>query len=85
MISDIQKNKIDYSILAIFSTAYLVFFFSYQNRPRYLFYATAAFASLYVIWGIIHHIKDDTLEIKIVLEYILVAALAVAAASTLLL
>jgi hypothetical protein len=31
------------------------------------------FASFYIVWGIYHHIIEDTLHLKTVIEYILIA------------
>jgi hypothetical protein len=76
--------KSGYSLLAVLAGLYLVFVYRYQSTPRYILLATIIFAVLYFIWGIFHHLHDRSGSGKIVLEYLLVAALAVVIVSTLL-
>lgn len=79
-----MSTKNGYSLLAVLAGFYLAFVYRYQSTPRYLLFATIIFAFLYVIWGILHHLHDRSLYGKIVLEYLLVATLAIAIVSTLL-
>lgn len=85
MIKDITKNKIDYSILAVSAGVFLTYFVLNQTHPANLFKATLVFALFYIIWGAYHHLRTRSLTGKIMLEYILVAVISVAVASTLLL
>jgi hypothetical protein len=78
-------RRIDYCVLAIIAIAYLAFVVNYQTVPRYIFIATIVFGIIYVIWGVIHHLKIKNFHTRVVLEYLLVAALGVALVSTLLL
>lgn len=84
MIRDITQNKIDYSILSIFSILYLVVIFSAKNKPETILYSTLIFSILYILWGFFHHLKNKSLTFKIMLEYFLVSALGVVIISTLL-
>ncbi len=85
MISDLRKHKIDYSVLAILAAAYLIYFIINKNNPNALFLATLVFSLSYILWGVFHHARDRSLRLKVVLEYVLVATLAVVIASSLLL
>ena len=85
MISDVTRNKIDYSILALASAGYMTYFYINKTRTDLLFNATLVFTIFYVFWGVFHHLREKSLTIKIMLEYILVALLAIVIASTLLL
>lgn len=85
MIKDVIENKSDYSILAVISGAFIVYFVRFNDRPELLFKAVVIFASTYIVWGFIHHLRDKSLTLKIMLEYVLIALLAVVVASTLLL
>ena len=85
MIKDVKLHKIDYSILAVLSIIFLVFFLQNKTNPQAMFFSVVCFSTSYVIWGIFHHFRIKTLHIKIVLEYILVAILAIIVATTLLL
>ena len=78
------STKSGYALLAALAGLYLVFVYRYQSTPRYLLIATIIFAFLYFIWGILHHLHDRSGTGKIVLEYLLVAVLAVIIVSTLL-
>lgn len=79
-----MSTKSGYSLLAVLAGLYLTFVYRYQSTPRYLLFATIVFAFLYFIWGLLHHFHDRSGSGKIVLEYLLVAALAVVIVSTLL-
>lgn len=80
----IMIHKGDYSALAILITGYLIFVFRFQTIPQYLLLATIAFALLYIIWGIMHHLRTHSLHPRVVLEYFLVAGLAITLIATLL-
>jgi hypothetical protein len=79
------RTKGDYGILAILATVYMVTIFRYQTNPKLVLIATASFALLYLIWGVLHHLRSKNFHARIVLEYLLVAILGVAIVSTLLL
>ncbi len=75
----------DYASLAVLSLAYVVAVMRYQTTPRYVILATLIYGLSYLIWGIIHHLCQHNFHARIVLEYLLVAILAMAIVSTLLL
>lgn len=79
-----MNNKHDYSVLVIFLTIYFVFFLGNLTNPQTLITATVIFAFSYICWGIWHHSRSQTLRLKIVLEYLLVAILGVVIVATLL-
>lgn len=73
----IQKNPLQYLVLAvIFGFAALSFFiFSYDPRlQRRLVYATAA---VYFAWSLYHHYKRGDLDVSIVIEYLLFGLFAI--------
>jgi hypothetical protein len=77
-------HKGDYLLLALIVGGYLMAVMRFQATPQYLLIATGVCAALYVCWGIFHHVRSRSLHPKVVLEYFLVAALAVAIIATLL-
>ncbi len=77
-------HKGDYLLLALIVGGYLVAVIRFQATPSYLLVATGIASALYVCWGIFHHARSHSLRLKVVLEYFLVAALAVAIIATLL-
>ena len=79
------KNKTDYSILLIVATLYLALIWHYQTSPKYVLFSTVIFALVYLVWGVIHHLKSKSFHARIMLEYLLVASLGIAIISTLLL
>lgn len=84
MINDLTRHKMAYSFLAVASGAYLIFVYRYQTNPRLLLLGTIVFSFVYFLWGVLHHLFERTCSGKIVLEYFLVAALALVIVSTLL-
>ena len=79
-----MKHSGEYTILSILAAFYLTAILYFKSNPQYLLFATMIFGIFYVFWGIYHHLKNDYFQIKIVLEYLLVATLGVAIISTLL-
>lgn len=79
-----REHKSDYVFLALIVGSYLVAVIRFQASPQYLLIATIVCAVLYMIWGILHHLRSRSLTLKVMLEYFLVAALAVAIIATLL-
>jgi hypothetical protein len=77
-------NKIDYGILALVSALYVAFIFRYQTNSRFILLGTGVFATIYIVWGVFHHVRAGSLHARIMLEYLLVAILGVAIISTLL-
>lgn len=65
------------SLLLILGLGFLGLKLSYPNRilEMQIIILTAVF---YVIWGITHHHQNHSLNSKIVIEYILIAALGIA-------
>lgn len=71
--NEFGRNSIDYLIL-ITATVFFLLFLKFFQGERFASYAVVlTFASFYIIWGIVHHIRDDTIHLKNVLEYILIS------------
>ncbi len=75
----------DYTSLAILSILYILVIFRFQSTPRYIMLATIIFGVCYLVWGLVHHLRQHNFHARIVLEYLLVAILGLAIVSTLLL
>jgi len=84
MIQDIIRHKLDYCILAVFSAIFIVFFLSYQHNPSLLLVGTIIYGVIYVIWGVLHHLRTSSLHGRVVLEYLLVSMFAILLVATLL-
>lgn len=84
MLADLKRHKMAYSLLAVLSSLYIAFIFRYQTNQFYLLVGTGTFALTYFSWGVFHHLAERSLQTKIVLEYFLVASLAIVIVATLL-
>ncbi|MCA9372301.1 hypothetical protein KC726_05405 [Candidatus Woesebacteria bacterium] len=69
---EVRTHAFDY---LLFITAGIFFILGLQlfRGERLLeFILLLAFVSFYIIWGIYHHIIEDSLHLKVILEYILI-------------
>lgn len=75
MIVNLKKHLFYYlSLLGIvFLGIFLVLQLSFDRKLQVLLIVITAF--FYVFWGILHHFLDHDLNIKIVVEYILIGSL----------
>lgn len=78
------NNKLDYAYLSILASGYIVSIFIYKTNPRYIVFATIAFGISYLVWGAYHQMRVRKINLRIMLEYLLVAVLGVVIVSTLL-
>ena len=70
---EIKSHQFDYLLLV---TAGIFFLFAvniFKGERLLEFIILLAFTSFYIIWGIYHHLIEDSLHLKIVIEYILIA------------
>lgn len=73
---DIKHHILEYGLLTVSAILYLIFLTILKSQPQKQFIATTIFVLYYIVWGIIHHTRDQSLHLKIVLEYIAIGALA---------
>jgi len=70
---ELETHTFDY-LLLITGGVFFLFLANYFKGERYMeFIFVAFFALFYIIWGIYHHIMEETLHLKTVVEYILIA------------
>lgn len=71
-----MKHKVatflDYTVLLVFSAVFLMFLKMFQGEKLASFLVLLSFVSFYILWGIVHHMREKTLHLKNVLEYILI-------------
>jgi hypothetical protein len=74
---DFSKHPLHYFVLLSIQLVGLwgLFWFGYQ--PAMQLSILISMSVSYVVWGIVHHHEHHDLHLKIVIEYILVATLAV--------
>lgn len=76
MLKDIHKHIFDYLLLATVALFFLVLLKVSDGLKSAQFFIIALFIGFYIFWGILHHIHDKSLHLKVVLEYILIGAIA---------
>lgn len=69
---EVKKHTVDYLLLLTFGIFLILALTIFQGERLMEFIFILIFTSLYIIWGIYHHIINDTLRLKIVLEYVLI-------------
>ncbi|NMB56842.1 hypothetical protein GYA19_02790 [Candidatus Beckwithbacteria bacterium] len=73
----------DYFVLLLILSLGGAGYFFFISRPMLQAGVVVATCLLYIIWAIIHHLKEGDFHYKIILEYVLIAFLAIALLLTL--
>lgn len=74
---EISHHFISYSILSVILLAGIMMFVYFRSYPVLQFLVGTSTALSYALWGIIHHWTEGELNLKIVVEYLTVAAFAI--------
>lgn len=69
---EIKKHLFDYLILITGGIFLIIALNIFRGERLMEFIFLLLFTSLYIIWGVYHHIVTNTLHLKIVLEYVLI-------------
>lgn len=59
-------------LLVIFASALVAFVVFWQDK-QFLIAVTIATASAYVVWGTMHHLLHEDLDIEVFIEYLVMA------------
>lgn len=70
---EVKKNLLDYLILFTAGVFFVISLNLFKGERALEFIVLLGFASFYIVWGIYHHIIEDTLHLKTVIEYIIIA------------
>lgn len=70
---ELYKSLFDYLLLITAGVIFLISLNVFKGERLWEFIILFIFTSFYILWGIYHHIIDDSLHLKIVVEYILIA------------
>jgi len=65
------RSLADYLILAILVSTAIVLTIYFNGSKFYQEIIIVGLSILYIVWGVIHHLKEKTLQARIVLEYVL--------------
>jgi hypothetical protein len=69
---EVKKHTFDYLLFATAGVFFLIALNVFKGERLIEFIILLSFVSFYIIWGIYHHIIENTLHFKVVLEYILI-------------
>lgn len=69
---EFKKHSFDYLLFASAGVFFLLALNIFRGERLIEFIILLSFTSFYIIWGIYHHIIEDSIHLKIVLEYILI-------------
>ena len=80
IIKSIKKGWLDFIVLGLILILGGIFYVSAGHNLFRQKISLGFTASAYVIWGIVHHWRQDDLNLKIVIEYIFMAIIGVSLA-----
>ena len=71
--AELGKHYTDYLVL-ITGTVFFLMFLRFFQGDRFASYMTVlTFSVFYVVWGVGHHMRDESVHLKNVLEYLLMS------------
>jgi hypothetical protein len=70
---EFKDHLFDYLLLITAGIFFLILLNIFRGQRVIEFIILIAFAFFYIIWGVYHHIINETLHLKTVVEYILIA------------
>lgn len=73
---EVLKHLSEYLFLLTGGVFFLFLLSLFQGSRVSQFFVLTFFVLFYLIWGVVHHLIEKTLHFKIVLEYILIGAIA---------
>ncbi len=71
--SELGTHHIDYLVLITATIFFLLFLKFFQGERNASFITVQSFTAFYIVWGLAHHMRDDSVHLKNVLEYILIS------------
>lgn len=74
--NEIRNNLFQYLFLTTIGVFFLTLLNLARGSHRQQFAVLLLFVCFYVFWGVIHHITEKSFRLKIVLEYVLIGAIA---------
>jgi hypothetical protein len=70
---EFKNHLFDYLLLITAGIFFLILLNIFRGERVIEFFVLISFAFFYIIWGVYHHIINETLHLKTVVEYILIA------------
>ena len=69
---ELTQHYFDYLLLITAGIFFLISLNLFKGERLLEFLILLIFISFYILWGVYHHIIEDTLHLKTVVEYILI-------------
>jgi hypothetical protein len=69
------RSILDYLLLTFLVSMAIILTLYFNGNKNYQQIITIGLSLLYIVWGIIHHAREKTLQARIILEYVLFALL----------
>lgn len=84
ILTEIKNHRLEYLFLSTASTFFLIFISLFSGQRLKQLFILAFFIIYYILWGVVHHAREQTLSLKIMIEYLAIGAIAMAVLFTLL-
>jgi len=69
------RNIVDYLILSLIVSTAIVLILYFNGSKYTQQIIIIALSILYIVWGVLHHLKEKSLQARIIIEYVLFALL----------
>ena len=69
---EIKAHSFDYVLFLTAGTFFIISLQIFNGERLIEFIILLAFTSFYIIWGMYHHIIDNSVHLKSIIEYILI-------------
>ena len=76
LLKEIEDHLFQYLLLVTGSVFFLLLLGLSKENRLIQFLTLTLFTTFYILWGIIHHLLEKTLHLKVVVEYIMIGAIA---------
>ncbi|MBI5122261.1 hypothetical protein HZA75_00220 [Candidatus Roizmanbacteria bacterium] len=73
MKKEFKNHFFDYLLLITAGIFFLILLNIFRGQRVIEFIVLVSFAFFYIVWGVYHHIINETLHLKTMVEYILIA------------
>ena len=65
------RSLLDYLLLTILVSIAIILTLYFNGNKLFQQVIVIGLSILYIVWGILHHLKEKTLQAQIILEYVL--------------
>lgn len=65
------RNLLDYLLLTALVSIAIILTLYFNGNKLFQQVVVIGLSILYIVWGILHHLKEKTLQTQIILEYVL--------------